>query len=71
MSNPAKIQREIFGGTLLLTPYTTKPTTGLTKGELILLFHGSTPKLAVCTSESGQTLKMIRLRTKTIGRLTA
>ncbi len=71
MANPAKIGREIFGGSLIMTPYTTRPTTGLTKGELILLFHGSTPKLAVCTSESGQTLKMIRLKTKTFGRLTA
>ena len=50
---------------------TTKPTTGLTKGELLLLFHGSTPKIAVCTSTAGQTLKMIRLKTKTLGRLTA
>jgi hypothetical protein len=56
---------------VLLRVRTTKPTTGLTKGELLLLFHGSTPKLAVCTSTAGDTLKMIRLKTKTLGRLTA
>ena len=56
-------------GALQLRIFTTKPTTGLTKGELILLFHGSSPKLAVCTSTAGDTLKMIRLKTKTLGRL--
>ena len=56
---------------MLTRVFTTKPTTGLTKGELITLFHGSTPKLAVCTSTVAQTLKMVRLRTKTLGRLTA
>ena len=56
---------------MLLKVRTTKPTTGLTKGELLLIFHGSTPKLAVCTSTAADTLKMIRLRTKTLGRLTA
>lgn len=54
---------------LLLRIRTTKPTTGLTKGELLLLFHGSSPKLAVCTSTAAKTLKMIRLKTKTFGRL--
>lgn len=56
---------------MLLRIFTTKPTTGLTKGELILLFHNSVPKLAVCTSTAADTLKMVRLRTKTLGRLTA
>ena len=56
---------------ILFRVRTTKPTTNLTKGELLLLFHGSTPKLAVCISTASDALKMIRLRTKTIGRLTA
>jgi hypothetical protein len=50
---------------------TTRPTTGLTKGEMMVIFHGSTPKIAICTSTAGQTLKLIRARTKTFGRLTA
>jgi hypothetical protein len=56
---------------MLLRYRTTKPSTGLTKGEMLLMFHNSTPRLAVCTSTAGDTLKMIRLRTKTLGRLTA
>lgn len=55
----------------LMKVRTTRPTTGLTKGELMLLFHGSTPKIGVCTSTAAKTIKMIRLRTKTFGRLTA
>ena len=58
-------------GNLLPQLYTTRPTTGLVKGELMLLFHGSTPKLGVCISTAAQTIKMVRLRTKTFGRLTA
>lgn len=54
-----------------LKTFTTKPTTGLVKGDLLLLFHGSMPKLSVCTSTAGQTIKMIRLKTKTLGRATA
>lgn len=50
---------------------TTRPTTGLTKGEVLLLFHGSTPKIGICTSTAAQTIKLIRARTKTFGRLTA
>jgi hypothetical protein len=50
---------------------TTRPTTGLTKGEMMVIFHGSTPKIAICTSTAGQTLKLIRAKTKTFGRLTA
>jgi len=56
---------------LLMRVFTTRPTTGLTKGELMLLFHGSTPKLGVCISTAGQAIKMVRLKTKTFGRLTA
>ncbi len=56
---------------LQLRVYTTKPTTGLAKGELYCLFHGSRPYLAVCTSSATSAARMIRLRTKTNGRLTA
>jgi hypothetical protein len=56
---------------LQLRVRTTRPTTGLTKGEMLLLFHGSVPKIGVCTSTAGQQIKLIRLRTKTFGRLTA
>lgn len=58
-------------GGVQLRILTTKPTTGMTKGELYLLFHGSTPKLGVCISTAGQKIKMIRLKTKTFGRLSA
>ena|SRR3990167_2049127 len=58
-------------GRLLMRIFTTRPTTGLVKGELMLLFHGSTPKLGVCTSTAANTIKMVRARTKTFGRLTA
>lgn len=51
--------------------YTTRPTTGLTKGEVMVLFHGSTPKIGICSSTAAQTIKLIRLKTKTFGRLTA
>jgi hypothetical protein len=56
---------------LKLKVRTTRPTTGLTKGEVILLFHGSTPKLGICSSTGAQTIKLIRAKTKTFGRLTA
>jgi hypothetical protein len=51
--------------------YTTRPTTGLTKGEMLVLFHNSTPKIGICISTVGQQIKLIRLKTKTFGRLTA
>lgn len=51
--------------------YTTKPTTGLTKGEIFLLFHNSTPKIGICYSTAANGIKMVRARTKTLGRLTA
>ena len=50
---------------------TTRPTTGLTKGEMFVAFHGSSPKICICTSTAGQTVKQIRAKTKTFGRLTA
>jgi hypothetical protein len=50
---------------------TTRPTTALVKGELMVLFHGSTPKIGICSSTAAQTIKLVRLRTKTFGRLTA
>jgi len=50
---------------------TTRPTTGLTKGEMFIAFHGSVPKICICTSTAGQTVKQVRARTKTFGRLTA
>lgn len=58
-------------GNPVLRRYTTKPTTGLTKNELYLLYHNSVPRLAVCFSTATSNAKMIRLRTKTNGRLTA
>lgn len=58
-------------GNPILRRYTTKPTTGLTKNELYLMYHGSRPMLAVCFSTATSAAKLIRLRTKTNGRLTA
>lgn len=53
----------------VLRVFTTKPTTGLTQGELMLIFHGSMPKLGICNT--GQEVRLIRLKTKTLGRATA
>jgi hypothetical protein len=50
---------------------TTRPTTGLVKGEMFVAFHGSSPKICICTSTAGQTVKQVRAKTKTFGRLTA
>jgi hypothetical protein len=50
---------------------TTRPTTGLVKGEMFIAFHGSSPKICICTSTAAQTVKQVRARTKTFGRLTA
>lgn len=56
---------------VLFRTRTTKPTTGLTKGEVFLLFHGSRPVLAVCSSTAANTVKYVtRKITKTLGRLT-
>jgi hypothetical protein len=49
---------------------TTKPSTGLTKGELMIIWHGSIPRIAICTSTGGDILKYRALKTKTLGRLT-
>jgi hypothetical protein len=56
---------------LKLNIRTTRPTTGLVKGEVLLLFHGSTPKIGICSSTGAQTIKLIRAKTKSFGRLTA
>lgn len=58
-------------GHVNLRQYTTKPTTQLIKGDMFLLFHGSRPIIGVCASTAGQQVRLIRLRTKTNGRLTA
>jgi hypothetical protein len=58
-------------GRMEMKVFTTRPTTGLVKGELMVLFHGSTPKIGICSSTAAQTIKLVRLRTKTFGRLTA
>jgi hypothetical protein len=50
--------------------YTTRPTTGLVKGELLVLFHNSLPKIGICNSTAGQTIRMINVRMKTFGRRT-
>jgi len=62
---------DLHAASIRLTVYTTRPTTGLVKGDLMLLFHGSTPKLGICSSQAAQTIKLIRFKTKTFGRLTA
>lgn len=58
-------------GRVQLRVLTTRPTTGLTKGEMMLLFHNDTPKLGICSSTAAQTIKMVSLKTATFGRLTA
>ncbi len=50
--------------------YTTRPTTGLEKGEVMVIFHGSAPALAICTSTAAQTIRLRRLPSKTYGRKT-
>lgn len=49
---------------------TTLPTTGLTKGELVMLFHGDRPILGVCISTAGKGVKMLTFKNGTLGRLT-
>ena len=63
--------RDLFIYKTRMEIFTTKPTTGLTRGDLLMLFHGSTPKLGVCTSTAAQTIKLVSVKTKTLGRLTA
>lgn len=56
---------------LLLRIRTTKPTTGLVKGELMLLFHNTNPKIGICSSTATQKIKIIANHiTTTLGRLT-
>jgi hypothetical protein len=57
-------------GRLLMRVFTTRPTTGLTKGEMMVLLHTSTPKIGIVFNTSNG-IKLIRLKTKTFGRLTA
>ncbi len=65
----------IFGvtnlGRVLMKVFTTRPTTGLTKGEMMVLIHTSTPKIGICYSAAANGIKLVRLKTKTFGRLTA
>jgi hypothetical protein len=58
-------------GNPILRRYTTKPTTGLSKNELYLIYHGSMPKLALCYTAATSAVKLIRFKTKTLGRITA
>lgn len=55
---------------LQLQVLTTKPTTGLTKGEIFLMFHGSAAKIGVCTSTAAQRIKVVSVKNRTLGRLT-
>jgi hypothetical protein len=49
----------------------TAPTTGLEKGDMMLIFSTSSPVLAVCTSTAGKTIKYISpFDTKTMNRTT-
>jgi hypothetical protein len=56
---------------ILMRSRTTKPTTGMTKGEIFLLFHNTNPKIAVCSSTATQKIKIIANHvTTTLGRAT-
>ncbi len=55
---------------ILANILTTLPTTGVTKGELFMMFHGDRPILGVCTSTAGKSIKMLTFKNGTIGRLT-
>ncbi len=57
-------------GHINLRRYTTKPTTGLTKGDVFLVFHNSWPAIGVCSSTAAQTVRMRRIYSKTMGRKT-
>lgn len=58
----------VADGTLRLKVFTTKPTTGLAKGELIMLFHNDYPNLAVCANGTSQLLYHVVLKDTTLGR---
>lgn len=62
--------KESFNGRVGLTVCTTVPTTGLTKGELLMIFHGDRPILGCCISDATQTVKMLTFKNGTLGRLT-
>jgi hypothetical protein len=54
------------------TSVTTPPTTGLTKGEMFIVWSNSSPDLALCTSTAGKTIKYLgKFDTKTLGRASA
>ena len=59
--------------TVLMRFLTTRPTTGLTKGEMAVFFHTTTPKIGVVwtSASAASSWKLVRLKTKTFGRLTA
>lgn len=58
-------------GRIIQKVITTPPTTGLTKGEMFLVFSNSSPVLALCTSTAGKTIKYLSpFDTKTLGRTT-
>lgn len=46
----------------ILRVRTTIPTTGMVTGELLLLVHGDTPKLAICQSTTTQAVKFVNLK---------
>lgn len=66
----AVLWRVTKNGNSMPRTYTTRPTTGLVKGEIMVLFHNSLPKIGICSSTAAQRIKMINVRTKTFGRRT-
>ena len=46
-------------------------TTGLTKGDLMIGFSGSVPRIGICSSTAAQTVKYIRTRSKSFASATA
>ena len=46
-------------------------TTGLTKGDLMIGFQGSVPRIGICSSTAAQTVKYIRTRSKSFASATA
>jgi hypothetical protein len=66
----AQVFKELFGDRVNLNVFTTKPTTALREGDLMLIFHGDVPKLGVCISNASQTIKLVSLKTSSMGRLT-
>ena len=62
--------KESFNGRVGLTVVTTVPTTGLTKGELLMIFHGDRPVLGCVISDATQSVVMLTFKNTTLGRLT-